>query len=372
MKEVRLGVIGMGNMGTVHARGIGRGAVPGGRLSAVCDLNPERLSAFEAEQGVSLFTDAQAMMQSGLVDAVIIATPHYSHTPLGIAALGCGLHTLVEKPISAHKADCERLLAAHTDKKLVFAAMFNLRGYPRYRKLKALIDSGELGRINRINWIVTDWFRTEKYYTSGSWRATWQGEGGGVLLNQCPHQLDLWQWLFGMPASVRAFCTYGRFHPIEVEDDVTAYFEYDNGASGVFIATTGEAPGTNRLEIAAERGRLLVEPDGLQWRRNEVPASEWSATSEEGFKAPPFWDITIPASGNAEGHLTILKNFVAAILEGAPLIASAQEGIHSVELANAMLYSSDTGQTVTLPLDAKLYEASLMEKIARSAAGKSA
>ncbi|MGA0332765.1 MAG: Gfo/Idh/MocA family protein [Kiritimatiellia bacterium] len=234
-KTVGVGIIGIGNMGRGHCKNIIDGKIPGLELAAIADLLPEKADLFP---GATYFESGQELIASGKVEAVIIATPHYDHTTLGIAALQAGLHVLVEKPISVHKADCERLIAAHTDKKQVFAAMFNQRTDPRYVKLKKMITSGEFGKINRVQWTITDWFRSEFYYASGGWRATWKGEGGGVLLNQCPHQLDLWQWLFGLPSSVRAHLELGRFHDIEVEDDVTAYLRYPDGMSGVFITTS--------------------------------------------------------------------------------------------------------------------------------------
>ncbi|MBC2595333.1 Gfo/Idh/MocA family oxidoreductase [Ruficoccus amylovorans] len=365
MDELRIGIVGLGNMGGTYCGQFSAGEYKRCRLTAICDSDAQKLEAANAGDA-KRFSDAREMFESGLIDAVIIATPHYAHTTLGIMALEKGLHTLVDKPISVHKADCERLIAAHTDSSVVFAAMFNQRTDPRYIKLKELIDSGELGKINRINWIITDWFRTQQYYSSGGWRATWAGEGGGVLLNQCPHQLDLWQWLFGMPAKVRAFCGVGRYHEIEVEDDVTAYLEYADGSNGVFITTTGEAPGTNRLEIAAEKGRVIIEGDDLQWLRNEVPTSEWSKTCQGGFQKPAQWEITIPAKGRGPQHVGIIRNFIEAVLDGKPLIAPAEEGIHSVELANGMIHSADIGQTVNFPLDGATYEAALKKKIETS------
>jgi predicted dehydrogenase len=232
--------------------------------------------------------------------------------------------------------------------------MYNQRTDPRYRRLRELIRSGELGAVRRINWIITDWFRTQAYYSSGRWRASWAGEGGGVLLNQSPHQLDLWWWLFGQPASVRAFCQFGRFHQIEVEDSVTAFLEYANGTQGVFITTTGEAPGTNRLEVAADRGKVVIEGSSLKWTRTAAPVAEWCASHPKGFEAPPV------------EQRELLQNFADAILDGTPLLAPAAEGIHSLELANAMLYSTFTDATVPLPLDAAAYAAALQQKIAVS------
>ncbi len=366
-KEVRLGIIGLGNMGRSHAGVVLSGKVSGCRLTAVADASDAALAAYS---DLARFKTGPELISSGLVDAVLIATPHFSHTELGIQALKAGLHVLVEKPISVHKADCEKLIAAHQSKKLVFAAMFNQRTDPYYIKLRDLIRSGELGQIRRINWIITNWFRSAAYYGSGGWRATWEGEGGGVLLNQCPHQLDLWQWLFGMPDKVRSFCSIGRYHKIEVEDDVTTYMSYANGATGVFITSTGEAPGTNRLEVAGERGKVVIENDRFQFIRNEVEMTEFSNTTKESFAAPPVWNIDIPVSGHGAQHVAIMQNFAAAILDKAPLIAPAREGIHSVELANAMIFSSFEDKTITLPLDGKKYARLLQQKIAASKAKK--
>jgi len=363
MQDLRLGIIGLGNMGQFHANAIAAGKIAHCQLAAVCDRDERQLGRYLPARG---FLSSSELINSGEVDATLIATPHYSHTTIGIEALGSGLHVLMEKPLSVHKADCERLLAAHRGTKQVFATMFNQRTDPFYLKLREMIRNDELGTIRRINWIVTHWFRTAVYYASSGWRATWAGEGGGVLLNQSPHQLDLWQWLFGMPSKVRAFCQFGRYHDIEVEDDVTAYFEYDNGTTGVLITSTGEAPGTDRLEIAAERGRVIIENDRFHWTRNEVPMSEFSKQSTDAFAKPATSEMEIPLAGRGGQHNEVLQNFVDAILFGERLIAPAEEGIHSVELANAMLFSSDTDTTVSLPLNAGLFERWLSDKIKNS------
>jgi predicted dehydrogenase len=363
MQDLRLGIIGLGNMGQFHANAIAAGKIAHCQLAAVCDRDERQLGRYLPARG---FRSSSELINSGEVDATLIATPHYSHTTIGIEALGSGLHVLMEKPLSVHKADCERLLAAHRGTKQVFATMFNQRTDPFYLKLREMIRNDELGTIRRINWIVTHWFRTAVYYASSGWRATWAGEGGGVLLNQSPHQLDLWQWLFGMPSKVRAFCQFGRYHDIEVEDDVTAYFEYDNGTTGVLITSTGEAPGTDRLEIAAERGRVIIENDRFHWTRNEVPMSEFSKQSPDAFAKPATSEMEIPLAGRGGQHNEVLQNFVDAILFGERLIAPAEEGIHSVQLANAMLFSSDTDTTVSLPLNAGLFERWLSDKIKNS------
>ncbi|MCX8090454.1 MAG: Gfo/Idh/MocA family oxidoreductase [Verrucomicrobiae bacterium] len=363
MDKVRLGIIGMGNIGKYHADYLLNGKVSRCELVAVCDP----VAPLDRYGGLQRFTDGEALIRSGAVDAVIIATPHYQHTTLGIAAIEAGVHVMVEKPISSHKADAERLIAAHQrHPKVVFAGMFQLRTEPRYQKIRKLIRDGALGRLVRVNWINTDWYRTEAYYASGGWRATWKGEGGGVLLNQCLHNLDVLQWLVGMPARVRGFCQFGRFHEIEVEDNVTAYMEWPNAATGVFISSTGEAPGTNRFEIAGTMGRLVLENSRLTFTRNEADMIEFSRTARQGFAKPDVWHIEIPFDNAVLPHAIMVQNFVNAILDGEPLIAPGEEGIHSVELANVMVYSALLGQTVELPMDGAAWERKLNQLIAES------
>jgi predicted dehydrogenase len=366
-KSVRLGVIGVGGMGSHHANQILQGHAARIELAAVCDIDPERLAHFDKHPEVRQFSDSRKLIRSGLVDAVLVATPHYFHTSIGIDAMQQGLHLLTEKPISVHKADCERMIAAHkANKKQVFAAMFQMRTLAHYQKIKELVASGELGRLTRMSWIITDWFRSDAYYASGGWRATWAGEGGGVLLNQCPHNLDMLQWILGMPSKVQARCALGRWHKIEVEDDVNAYLEFPNGMTGNFVTTTGEAPGTNRLEIVGERGKLVSEGNVIRYTRNEVSMIEFCRTTPHGFAVPGIWNVEVPVRGEGGSHNIILANFADAILDGKPLIAPAEEGLRSVELANAMLFSSMQGKAVEMPLDGKAYERQLKKLIAGS------
>lgn len=363
MEPVRLGIIGLGNMGAAHIANILAGKVARCQLVAVGNPTGDKRALYPQ---LDYFARSDELIRSGHVDAVLIATPHYSHTAIGIDALENGLHVLVEKPISVHKADCERLIAAHKNPRQVFAVIFNQRTDPYYLKIREMIRGGELGEIRRINWIITNWFRSEAYYVSSGWRATWAGEGGGVLLNQCLHNLDLFHWLFGMPRRVRGFCRMGHYHDIEVEDDVTAYFEYANGATAVFITSTGEAPGTNRLEIAAENGRLVLENDALVFTRNETPMSEFSRTTDKLFAAPATQESRFTFPNHGGQHVEVVQNFVDAILDGRPRIAPAPEGIHSVELANAIVFSSARDEAVELPLDAAAYEQYLKNNIATS------
>ena len=364
MNTVRLGIIGMGNMGKFHADYLLAGKVSRAELTAVCSSSPAKLDAYKA---VQIFDDGEKLIRSGAVDAVVIATPHYQHTSLGIAAFEAGVHVMVEKPISAHKADAERLIAVRRGHpKLVFGAMFQFRTEPRYTKIQKLIQSGQLGEVVRINWIITDWFRTEAYYASGGWRATWKGEGGGVLLNQCLHQLDTLQWLVGMPARVRGFCQIGRFHNIEVEDNVSIFLEWKNGATGVFVSSTGETPGTNRFEIVGTRGKVVLENGRLNFTRNDADMIEFSKAAKTGFAKPETTEENILVENADAPHAALMQNFVDAILDGSPLMVPGEEGIHSVELANVMLYSSLINQTVELPMDSAAFEVKLQQLIADS------
>src|SRR5438128_5621676 len=364
MTKVRLGIIGMGNIGQHHHGYLSAGKVSRAELVAVSDAIPGKLEKYKP---LKIFSDGEELIRFGLVDAVIIATPHYQHTTLGIAALNAGVHAMVEKPISAHKADAERLIAARKkNPEVVFAGMFQLRAEPRYLKIEKLIQDGELGELVRMSWIMTDWFRTEAYYASGGWRATWKGEGGGVLLNQCLHNLDVLQWLLGMPSRVRGFCQLGRFHDIEVEDNVCAYFEYPGEATGMFVSSTGEAPGTNRFEMAGTRGKVVLERDKLAFTRNESDMIEFSRTAKFGFAKPEVWQVDIPFENAANPHAILVQNFVNAILDSEALIAPGEEGIHSVELANVILYSSLMEQTIEMPMDSAAYEKKLNQLIAGS------
>ena len=353
----------MGNIGKYHADYLLDKKVSRCELAAVCDSN---IAALERFRPLPIFGDGQQLIQSGAVDAVIIATPHFQHTTLGMAAFENGIHALVEKPVSSQKSDAERLIiASQKYSKIVFAGMFQLRTEPRYQKIRSLIQE-DLGRLVRVNWINTDWFRTEAYYASSGWRATWKGEGGGVLLNQCLHNLDTLQWLCGMPARLRGFCQLGRFHQIEVEDNVTAYLEWANGATGSFISSTGEAPGTNRLEIVGTRGTLVLENNKLTLARNAVDMLEFSRTATQGFVKPEAKVEEIQFANAEVPHAIVTQNFVNAILDGEPLIAPGAEGIHSVELANAMVFSSLLGQTLELPMDGAAWEKELNQLIANS------
>jgi len=367
-KKVRFGVIGAGNMGSAHARNLFRGEVADGTLAAVCDINPEKLKWAEGElPGAMRFANADDMYASGMIDAVIIAVPHYDHPPLAIKAFQSGLHVMCEKPAGVYTKQV-RAMSAEADKHkdLVFGMMFNQRTNPAYIKIRDMVQSGDLGEFRRVNIIITDWYRPQFYYDSGGWRGTWAGEGGGVLLNQCPHNLDLWQWICGLPVSVTSFCHYGKWHRIEVEDDVTAYTEYENGASGVFVTCTADAPGTNRFEISGDLGKLVYENDKLTHYKLKINEREYNNTAKEPFGTPPCEVSEIDVSGDYPQHNGVLRAFTDAILHGGKLIADGREGIRGLELSNAIHLSSWLGKTVALPIDEDLFYEELQKRVKES------
>jgi predicted dehydrogenase len=372
---VRLGIVGVGVMGRSHAKDVHN--LEQAELTAVCDIDRNRADDIARKNGATAYYDVQEMFEKAGLDSVIIAMPHYDHTALSIEAFKHGLHVLVEKPIAVHAKDARKMIAAYetakaTHPNLVFAAMFMQRTYGYYLKIKDLIDSGELGQLVRTTWIITDWFRTQIYYDSGGWRATWAGEGGGVLLNQCPHNLDLYQWFVGMPDRVTGFAAIGKYHHIEVEDEVTAYFEYDNGMVGHFITTTAESPGTNRLEIVGEKGKLIFENGKLTFYRNRQSMFEFIEEATGSFDKVENWVVDVPFKHHGQpGHKLITRNFAEAILNGTPLMAPAVEGIHSVTLGNAIMLSSFQNKTIEMPVDEDAFEKELQALIESSKFQKS-
>ena len=345
MKKVRIGIIGVGNMGSGHAGNLTNGLVPNAELTALCDIAEARRTELKKQYPeIPVFADAEEMMKSGLVDAVTIAVPHYDHPPLAILAFSYGLHVLTEKPAGVYTKQVLEMNQAAEKSGKVFGIMYNQRTNPVYQKIRQLIQEGALGQIKRVSWIVTDWYRSQAYHDSCTWRSTWKTEGGGTLINQNPHQLDLWQWMFGMPDRIMSHVSFGKYYDIEVEDDVTAFMEYKNGMTGVYITSTGEAPGENRLEISCDRGLLIVEKGKITFRRNTVSEREFNKNNTAPFGVPECWDCTIPVdSHGGEQHVGILKNFCSAILDGTPLLAPGYEGIRGLTISNAIHYSAWTG-----------------------------
>jgi predicted dehydrogenase len=368
VSKVKVGVIGLGNMGKSHAQQLAQGLIKGAELTAVCGRK-EQMNWLNDNltNKVQFFQDEESFYHNSDIDAVIIATPHYSHPELAKKAFRKGKHVLLEKPAGVYTKNVIEMNEIASRSGKVFAIMNNQRTNPLFQKLCHLIQLGELGEIKRTNWTITDWYRSQSYYDSNEWRGTWGGEGGGVLLNQAAHQIDLLLWTTGLiPKRVHAFCHTGKYHAIEVEDDVTAYIEYENGATGVIIASTGEAPGTNRFEIAGELGKIVIEGDSLTFYRLKESERVLNVTNTAGFETPQWIKNKIPVCGEYLGHIGIIQNWVDAIRFNTPLIAPGEEGFKALELINAIYLSSWQNQTITLPIDADIYLKKLQERIARS------
>ncbi len=359
MDKVRFGVIGVGGMGGYHVNYLN--SVEGAELTALCDVDKTILERVGKGREVRKFTDYQEMLDSGCVNAIIVATPHYFHCPIARAAFAKGIHVLSEKPQAVSVKDARQTNAAYekVKDKVKYGIMYQCRTEARHQKMRELIADGEIGQITRITWLATSWFRTWAYYASGGWRATWGGEGGGVLINQCPHNLDLLQWIPGglMPSRVTAVASIGKTHPIEVEDEVSAILEYPNGAIGHFVTMTGEAPGTDRLEIAGDRGRLVSEGGKLTFVRTRKSVREVNQKSPEMFVHVESWNIDIDCkSGKPEGHKVVTQAFVNGILKGTPLLAEGVDGVRGLEIGNAMLMAGLTRQPVDLPIDGDKFD----------------
>ncbi len=354
MKEsiqiLHVGIVGVGNIGSAHADSIYRDKIADMKLTALCDTNPVKRKLLEERYpDIPIFETHEEMLASGLTDTVIVATPHRFHPPIAIDAFHAGQHVLSEKPAGV---DCGTVRRLHETAKAsgkVYGIMFNQRTDPLFIKARELVKSGRIGEPKRLVWIITNWYRTQAYYDSGSWRATWDGEGGGVLLNQAPHNLDLWQWIFGMPKRIRAFCYNGKYHKIPVEDDATIYAEYENGATATFITTTGEYPGTNRLEISGDRGKIVIEHGELHFYELSEAERLFCYTAE-GQNFPAITETIYDEKASDSGHRMILRNFAAHILKGDELISPGYDGINELAISNAAYLSAWTNDWVELPL----------------------
>ena len=355
-------------MGTAHAKSIIGGKCPDFELAAVADINPERLEYCKENLGknIALFSTAKEMLGANIIDACLIAVPHYDHPKYAIMCFEKNIHVMLEKPAGVYTKQVREMNEAADKSSAIFGVMFNQRTNHIYRKMKELVCSGKYGNIRRTNWIITNWYRPQAYFDSGDWRATWSGEGGGVLLNQCPHQLDLWQWICGMPKKIEAHLLYGKWHDIEVEDDVTAYAEYENGATGVFITSTGDGCGTNRFEIQMDKAKLIAENDSLELFEFKTSEPEFSKVNTNPFGQIETKKIKVETDGKNEQHIGVINAWGGAILRGEPLIADGREGINGLMLSNAMHLSSFLEKSVDLPVDEELYYNELMKRVATS------
>lgn len=358
MNNVRVGVIGIGNMGSAHSYCIADGEINGMTLAAVCDIDINKLNSFsEKYSGIKIYKDYNDLISDKEIDAVIIAVPHPLHSEIAIKALNNGLHVMLEKPADIAVSKVKKLNEAAENSDKIFGIMFNQRTNPLFQKARDIVQNGELGELKRTVWIITNWYRTQSYYDSGDWRATWAGEGGGVLINQAPHNLDLWQWICGMPKSVTAFCDIAKYHNIEVEDDVTIFTKYENGATGTFITSTGEYPGTNRLEISGDKGKIVLENGVLKWWKLKTSEKEVRNTSLKGFAEIDYDYVEIKQEKAETAHKGILQNFANAVLFGEKLIASGIDGINELTISNAAYLSNwKDNKEVKLPFDCSEFD----------------
>lgn len=365
MKKIKFAIVGMGNQGSHYAKLFQENKIENGELLAVCDNDAQRLeTAKQKFENLMYFDNYINMLECGKIDAVLVETPHYQHPEIVIECLKRGINVICDKPAGVYTKQVREMNEVAKKSNAKFAMMFNQRTNCVYRKMREIIAEGGIGQLQRVTWIITDWYRTQAYYDNGSWRATWDGEGGGVLINQCPHQIDLVQWILGeMPESVHGFCHYGKWHDIEVEDDVTAYFEYKNGATGVFITTTGEAPGTNRFEVSGSKGKLVCENNVLLWYKNERDSIEVCKTSDKGFDTPKVEKIEVLTDGQNSQHAGIINNFANALLGKEEFFVQGIEGINGVELMNAIELSGwKGGEKITLPVNEEEYLAELNKR----------
>lgn len=357
MDKVRIGIIGFGAMGSKHGKYLTEKGVHNAVLTAVADVDPSKLEVARKACGdVYTFEKAEDLIESGKCDAIIISAPHYFHPVYAIKGFEAGLHVLVEKPAGVYTKQVEEMNAAAKKSGKVFGIMYNQRTNPLYQKVREIVKSGELGEITRTNWIITNWYRSQSYYDQGGWRATWAGEGGGVLLNQNPHNLDLWQWICGMPKRVRSVVYYGKHRNIEVEDDVYAIVEYENGATGCYITTIADAPGTNRLEITGQCGKIVVEDGKIDFWKLSEPEPEFNKRYKKGLGKPECTKTEINVDGKMTGHVGITQNFCDAILNNSELLAPGYDGIKGLQISNAIHLSSwSGGDWVDIPVDGDLY-----------------
>ena len=368
MVKMRIGITGAGFIGCQHGKNIIDGKVPNAELVAIVARSERSKKNVKEQLGdkIKIFSSDEEMYRSKLIDGVIIATPHYSHPEQGLAAFKHDLHILMEKPVGVFTSNVRELNAVAKKSNKQFALMFNMRAKPLFKKIKSLLEEKAIGEIQRIHWNITDMYRSQAYYDSNEWRATWSGEGGGVLINQASHYLDLFQWYFGMPKNLRADCYFGKYRKIEVEDDVTAYLNFANGANAIFHVTTGEVCGGNRLEIVGNSGKIIMEGSSIAVFKSNMSGSDFNKTNKEVWASPSFTQETTTYEDNPLSHANVISNWVQACLDGESIIAPGLDGVQSLLLSNAMYLSAWQNKVIDFPFDENDFSRMLNEKIKTS------
>jgi len=368
MKKVRIGIIGVGGMGSAHC--ISAKELKETKLVFVCDIDEKIAKAKSKEFGVPYFTDYKKAFKSGLCDAVVIATPHWIHPEIAIFAFKNGLHVLSEKPIAVTVADADRMIKAAKDNKKVFAVMFQKRTTSFVKKLTEIIKSAAIGEVTRTL-CIDPWYRTQSYYDSGTWRATWAGEGGGVLINQSSHTIDLFTYIAGLPAKVEAK-TRTSLHKIEVEDEVAVSLEYKNGGWGYFYTSTCEPAGKDAslyMEIAGEKGKIVVSGTDITLYTYSVPVSKFTHQSKGMWSSLDVKEEKVKLDKDVLGHREIMRNFAMAIHKKEKLISPGQEGLNAVEFFNACILSGMKNKAVKIPVNRNEYN-SLMKNLVKNSKAK--
>ena len=380
-EKVKLGIIGYGAEGGMYAgffKNNDERLNDDIELVAICDNDPAKKEKVAADfPELPFFDNYMDMLESGVVNAIVTTVPHYDHCVIGIDALKRGIHLLGEKPAGVYTKEVERLIAAADENpESTFAIFFNQRTNPLYQKVKQLMDDKAIGDLQRATWIITTWWRPQGYYNQSAWRATWGGEGGGVLVNQAPHQLDLLQWICGKPEKVFAKLQYGVGREIVVENEVNALLDFGNGATGSFITCTNDLVGTDRFEIFGTKGKIVVEDSKkLIVKQLTAPEAELSEKMDMSDVMKIFMGQVDMAQYVTETeeefttvfgqqHIDVLNNFADHVVNGAPLLANGREGINGVTLANAMHLSSWLDKEVDYNVDGDQYLAELNKRIA--------
>lgn len=364
-KKVRIGLVGLGGMGQGHIGYINE--LSEAKLAAVSDVNAGVTKEISGKYKVPGFTDYRRLLESKLIDAVLVATPHYLHPEVGIAAMRKGIHCLSEKPIAVSVAKADEFVKTAKKHNVVFGVMYQLRTLPEIRLARKIIKSKRLGEIRRTCMIEPN-YRSQAYYDSAGWRATWKGEGGGVLVNQAPHGEDLFLLLGGLPSRVTAK-TRTRLHKIETEDEVAALLEYPNGAWGYYYTTTNEVPTTTLMEISGDKGKLLYQNGVLKLYSPKRSIPEFTFSSKDIWAKPEVIEEKLELPQCETGHKEIIRNFCASILSGEKLIASGEEGLWSVEFFNALILSGRKNKPVDIPVDREEYE-ELLENLKKGSQNK--
>ena len=365
-KTVRMGIIGVGTMGRQYAQWICAGEVRGMTLTAAVSRNPETRSWLSRIGGPELKvydSEEEFFQESYRFDALLIATPHKEHPRLALRAFSLGKHVLCDKPAGIRAADAREMTRAAKEAGAAYGLIFHNRLRPGYQRMKALLESGELGRLKRFAFVSTIHFRTRHYHESGDWRSSWSGEGGGALINQGQHVLDFWQWLFGMPDRLFAKIPFGKYQDFAVDDEATLLMEYPNKVTGTFFLTTAEIPGEEKLEVVGTRGRALLTEESLRiWRYGDIQEYIMTApvNTKEGLEVN-LEEIPLASLGNL--RLELLENFAAHLLTGEPLVAPGREGENALWLSNAAYLSAWTGADVSLPFDPDVFDRELARRV---------